>query len=221
MFIAVPAPSLAVHAPTKSCTDGKPQDFSVAASAVLRSPDCRWLIAYKADSDRAPDIHLNQPLADNIAVVANHSTAQVVASFSMERSASVYWLEDRRHVIVNYFEGSGSTRPIAILLPQDHSSRRGNAVIDLAKLLYPDVLKRIHKRSRQVYHYYVYFVEDRGNRIVISALPEFVINGDSGPGDGRCLIYSIDKTTFRYRFVRGWRDTDEHPCPQNRDEHRD
>jgi len=189
----------AVSAPARPCSDGKPHDFNSGESGFWRSPDCRWVLAFKSDTDAGPDIHLKRRLEDDEAVLSESVTGKIVASFDMERSATVYWLTDRKALIVNYYAGSDSTRPLVIRL----SSGVSHKPTDLSATVYPDVLKRIHKRPSQVYHYYVRFVADLGDRITIAASPDFVRHGEEGEGDGRCYLYSVDKATFRhYRFVK-------------------
>ena len=172
----------------------------------LSSPDGKWEIVIKGDDDTTPAVYVDRPLKDDVAVVAERS-GHVVATFDMQRWSHAYWLKDGRNLIVNYFAGSDSTRPLVFPLKTSHT-----AYIDLSQLVFPDVLRRIHKRQRQVYHYYVWFLADEGDHITIAAEPEFTIHGDYGPGDGRCLIYSVDKATFhRYRFLHEMPDD---KCPE-------
>ncbi|HVZ29112.1 MAG TPA: hypothetical protein VG839_01880, partial [Asticcacaulis sp.] len=203
----------AIHAPAKPCADYAPVGLTVGASKTVTSPDCRWAIFW-ADADHPrPAFPVSGWRNDNTPLI-DLKTNKVVATFFMEESSMVHWLKDDRHLIINYFDGSGAAEPLAISLPPF-----AGKPVDLAALVLPDVLRRIHKRQAQVYHYYVYFFKDAGDRVMISAEPVFTIKGEDGPGDSRCLIYSIDKATFRhYRLVKYFHDDDAHPCPSNPDE---
>lgn len=189
----------AVSPPAKLCSNGKPQDFNSGDSSFWRSPDCRWVLAFKGDTAPQPSIRLDHKLKDDEAVLAEASTGKIILSFNMERSATAYWLTDRKALVINYYAGSDSTRPLVIRLGLSSFSKP----IDLSLLVYPDVLKRIHKHSSQVYHYYVRFVADHGDQVTITASPDFVKHSEEGEGDSRCYLYSVDKATFRhYRFVK-------------------
>jgi hypothetical protein len=184
-------------------------EIHVSCSRRLVSPDGRWQVVIKGEDGPGPQVHLDRALAEDTAYVAD-SKSHVIASFDMQRNAKIYWLKDGQTLIVNYYAGSNRTRPLAIRLGHVQGQP-----LDLSELVLPDVLKRIHKRQRQVYHYYVRFLADQGNRVTFAAEPEFTINGNYGPGDARCLIYSIGKATFHsYRFVR---EVPDDKCPETAD----
>ena len=181
-------------------------EIHVSCSRRLVSPDGRWQVVIKGEDGPGPQVHFDRALADDTAYVAD-SKGHVIASFDMQRRATIYWLKDGQTLIVNDYAGSDSTRPLAIRLAYGQSQP-----LDLSKLIFPDVLKRIHKRVRQVYHYYVWFVAEAGSNLTVAAKPEYVLKGDYGPGGGACLIYSVRKTTFHsYRFVRNVPDD---KCPE-------
>jgi hypothetical protein len=182
-------------------------EIHVSCSRRLVSPNGRWQVVIKGEDGPAPNVRIDRRLLEDGAVVANRE-GHAIAVFDMERDARLYWLKDGRHLIVNYFAGSDSTRPLVIGLTGAKTKP-----VDLSELIFPDVLKRIHKRARQVYHYYVWFVSDDGPAVTIAAEPEYVLKGNYGPGGGTCLIYSVDKITFHgYHFVREVHDTDK--CPK-------
>jgi hypothetical protein len=141
----------------------------------------------------------------------------MVATFEMSRSASLHWLEDGAHLIVNYLSGSGSAEPLAIRLPSNPTAAQAAAPIDLSEVVFGDVMKRIGKSSEQVYHFYAYYTADMGDRVLISAEPVYTLRGDTGPGGSACLIYSIDKATFRdARLVEQLPENT--PCPNGPEE---
>jgi hypothetical protein len=147
-----------------------------------------------------------------MATVADAATGKVVATFEMSRSASLHWLDDGAHLIVNYQSGSGSAEPLVILLPSRPQSAQAAAPIDLSEVVFGDVLKRVNKSSEQVYHFYAYFTADTGDRVLISAEPVYTRRGKTGPGASACLIYSVDKATFRdARLIE--RLPENAPCP--------
>lgn len=213
MVVDMPPPVLS--APAHRCADDRPQNIAVGDQAVvLYSPDCKWILAYKSETGLLPGSPIKATLAAETAAVADASTGEVIATFEMSGSASVHWLSDGQHLIVNYFAGSDSARPLAITL--SHGSGRP---VDMSEVVLPDVLKRIGKRQQQVYRYYGYFVADKGDRVVISAEPNYTLRGDAGRGASACLIYSIDKTTFHdARLIERLPDNDVRPCPHNPDE---
>ena len=225
MFAAIVAPP-AVHAPAKACADYNPVNLHISWTTVALSPDCRWQLVSLGDDDIAKGSaaldtwHLPHSLAAarNRAFVIERATGKVAYSFEMERSASAHWLRDNRTLVVNYFAGSDATLPL--MFPLSPGPLR--APVDLAKLVAPSVIEKLpiaDRRpvgvNRKIYHYYVNFVEDAGDRLIVSADPEFTLKGDTGPGGGRCYIYSVSKTTLRYRFVRA---DDDETCPHNADE---
>ena len=198
---------IAAAAPIDTCGNAlAANEIHAGCTRRLVSPDGRWQVVIKGEGEPAPAVNISRQLKDDNAVVADHA-GHVIAVFDMERDARLYWLKDGRHLIVNYFAGSDSTRPLAFNLNAGHS-----APVDLSALVFSDVLRRIHKRRRQVYHYYMWYLRDEGDYVTFAAEPEFTIHGDYGPGDGRCLIYRVDKATFRgYRFVR---EAPDDKCPQ-------
>jgi hypothetical protein len=207
------APPDAISAPVMPCGDGKHQRIWVGdATDILHSPDCRWIVAYRSISGSPSASLLKDPLAGDMATVADAVTGKVVATFEMSRSASLHWLDDGAHLIVDYLSGSGSAEPLVILLPPQPRSAQTTAPIDLSQVVFGDVLKRINKSSEQVYHFYTYFAADKGERVLISAEPVYTLRGSTGPGGSACLIYSIDKATFRdARLVE--RLPENAPCP--------
>ena len=188
----------AISAPVMPCADLKPQRIWVGAEpTVLRSPDCRWILAYRPTSGSASASPIKGPQVAEMATVADAATGKVVATFEMSRSASLHWLEDGTHLIVNYSSGSGSAEPLVIRLPSGPAATQAAAPIDLSEVVFGDVLNRIGKSSVQVYHFYVSFTADKDDRVLVSAQPVYTLRGETGPGGSACLIYSIDKATFR------------------------
>ncbi|MEQ1784292.1 MAG: hypothetical protein ABMA14_23300 [Hyphomonadaceae bacterium] len=207
------APPPAISAPVMPCGDGKHQRIWAGdETVVLHSPDCRWILAYRPIAGSPPASPLKEPLAAEMATVADAVTGKVVATFEMSRSANLHWLDDGTHLIVNYLSGSGSAEPLVILLPSKPQSAQTTAPIDLSEVVFNDVLKRIGKSPEQVYHFYAYFTADKGDRVLISAEPVYTLRGEVGPGASACLIYSIDKATFRdARLIEQLPETT--PCP--------
>ncbi len=192
------APPPALSAPVMPCGDLKQQRIWVGDKAVvLRSPDCKWILAYRSTTGSASAPPIKEPLIAEIATIADAATGKVVATFEMSRSASLHWLDDGAHLMVNYLSGSGSAEPLVIQLPSAPEAAQAAAPIDLSDVVLDDVLRRIGKSSEQVYHFYAYFTADTGDRVFISAEPVYTLRGDAGPGGSACLIYSIDKATFR------------------------
>jgi hypothetical protein len=205
MFSAAMPP--AIEAP---CANHAPVGIVVGIAKKAPSPNCKWAFVTgdtelrKADDPAWP--------GQDTAGFIDARTGAVVSSFYMDASAMVHWLRDDKYAIVNYFDGSSAAQPLLFnLVKAKHPT-------DLAELVFPDVLKRIHKRRSHVYHYYVYFIADEERRITISASPDFTLVGDEGQGDSRCYIYSIDKITLKYHFVQRLAYDDTHPCPHNPDE---
>jgi len=201
----------AIHGPIKPCADYKPVLLNAGESVTTYSPDCRWAFSVQA-SEQLPPLKVPGGFGNKNAVLVNMTTGERQSDFLMESSAALHWLRGGRHAVVNYFDGSGAAQPLLFNLGE------AKPPTDLAEMVFPDVLKRIHKRRSQVYHYYVYFIADEGKRITISASPEFTLVGDEGQGDSRCYIYSIDKITLKYHFVQRLPYDDTHPCPHNPDE---
>ena len=192
------APPPAISAPVMPCGNGKHQRIWVGdETVVLHSPDCRWILAYRSISGSPSASPLKEPLAADMATVADAVTGKVVATFEMSRSANLHWLDDGAHLIVDYLSGSGLAEPLVILLPSKSRSAQTTTPIDLSEVIFGDVLKRINKSSEQVYHFYAYFTADKGERVLISAEPVYTLVGNTGPGGSACLVYSIDKATFR------------------------
>lgn len=201
----------AIHAPAKPCADYKPIMLTVGASITTYSPDCHWAFSVQA-SDEPPPLKVPGGFGDNNAVLINMSTGEKQSDFLMESSAALHRMKDGKYAVINYFDGSGAAQPLLFNL------NKKQPPADLAALIFPDILARIHKHKSQVFHYYVYFLKDEGKRITISANPIFTLVGDNGPGDGRCYIYSVEKATVRYHFVKSLPEGDSHPCPYNQDE---
>ena len=192
------APPPAISAPVMPCGDGKHQRIWAGdETVVLHSPDCRWILAYRPIAGSPTASPLKEPLVADMATVADAVTGKVVATFEMSRSADLHWLDDGAHLIVNYLSGSGSAESLVILLPSRPQPAQTAAPIDLGEVVFGDVLKRIGKSPDQVYHFYASFTADKGDRVLISAQPDYTLRGDTGPGGSACLIYSIDKATFR------------------------
>ncbi len=214
MFAVITPP--AIHASSAPCIPAPKTGINAGASEVRFSPDCRWVLVFQSDVGPPPAFKLARPLKPETAAVIEAKSGKVVATFAMQRDAYPHWLKDGRYLVVNYLAGSDSTRPLVIRLAPPHN------LYDLSSIVLPDVLKRIRHRKSQVYHYYVNYLGEEDGRITISAQPDYVARGDSGRGDGRCLIYSIDTATLHhYRLTRMFRDDDTHPCPQNPDERRE
>jgi len=169
-------------------------EIHVSCSRRLVSPDGRWQVVVRGDDGPALNIQLGRPFTDRAAVA--DASGRVIATFSMERSARIYWLRDGRGLVVNYFAGSDATRPLMIRLDRGRTKP-----VDVSAVLLPDVLKRVHKRYAQLYHYYVWFTRERGDRLTIVAEPESTLHGTTGPGGGNCLVYSVEKANFHYRFL--------------------
>ena len=196
-------------------------EIHVMCSRRLVSPDGRWQVVFKSDSDPAPNVRLDRPPKDDVAAVADRS-GHVIASFHMERDARLHWLKDGGHLIVNYYAGSGETVPLAISLTEP-----GAPLVDLSRRVFPDVLRRAGIKdprplgdNQWIYHYYVTYLQDLGGSITVSAEPNYTPYGRSESGTAKCYVYKIDKATFRHvQFVReiGWKG-DELPCRQNTDE---
>lgn len=204
----------AAPAPKDPCSQMPALELHVMCTSVITSPDGRWKLVVLGDDNQTAKIQgLYLPKGrDPRGFLFDTRSHRVVYKFEMERSAQAHWLKDGRTLVVNYYAGSDSTRPLAMRL--SHSG--GAKPRDLSTLVYADVLKRIRKNNSQVYHYYVRFLSDQGSRITIAAEPEFVKHGEHGEGDGRCYLYSVDKATFRhYRFVKALSDE---TCPGNADE---
>jgi len=195
-------------------------EIHVMCSRRLVSPDGRWQVVFKSDSDPAPNARLDRPPKDDVAAVADRS-GHVIASFHMERDARLHWLKDGRHLIVNYYAGSGETLPLAVSLTEP-----GVLPVDLSKRVLPDVLRRADIKdhrplgdNRWIYHYYVTYLEDRGDNLTVSAEPVYTPYGRSESGTAKCYVYKIDKATFRkVRFVHEIGKGDDLPCPHNTDE---
>lgn len=207
------APPPALSAPVMPCGDLKQQRIWVGDKAVvLRSPDCKWILAYRSTAGSASAPPIKEPLIAEMATIADAATGRVVATFEMSRSASLHWLDDGAHLMVNYRSASGSAEPLVIQLSSVPEAAQPAAPIDLSEVVFDDVLKRIGKSSEQVYHFYAYFTADKGDRVLISAEPVYTLRGEVGPGGSACLIYSIDKATFRdARLVE--RQAENRPCP--------
>ena len=134
----------------------------------------------------------------------------------MERSASIHWLKDALYLIVNYFEGSGSAIPLLFTLKR----AAPHEPVDLSAHIWLSVLyraqvhdKRPYAINHWTYHYYVNFIQDTGNTVILSSEPWYTRNGATGPGIVKCYIYSVSKTTLRYQSVReDYIDA----CPRNR-----
>lgn len=207
------APPPAISARVMPCGDVKHQRIWVGdETVILRSPDCRWILAYRSTSGSPSASPVKEPLVAELATVVDAATGKMVATFEMSRSASLHWLEDGAHLIVNYRSGSGSAEPLVIRLPSNPIAAQAAAPIDLSEVVFGDVLKQIGKSSEQVYHFYAYFTADKGERVLISAEAVYTLRGETGPGGSACLIYSIDKTTFRdARLIE--RLPENAPCP--------
>lgn len=188
----------------------------VMCTSVVPSPDKRWQLVIAGDDNgkgavKIRNLHLPQN-PDERGFLVDARSRRVLYQFEMERSAWAHWLPGGKILIVNYFQGSGTTMPLVFALKPGPVKRP----VDLSKLVYSDVIKRIHHRRNQVYHYYVDYVSDEGRSIVIAAEPNFIKHGDEGEGDSRCYLYRVDKATFRhFRFVKEVREGD---CPTNADE---
>jgi hypothetical protein len=140
----------------------------------------------------------------------DRSTQKVISRYFM------HWQNDGRSLIVNYFSGSDRARPLIIRLVQEPAQ----TPIDLSELIYSDVLTRLKKTDDQVYHYYVYYIADLGDRVRVSAQPDYTLEGTDGSGWGRCLIYTVNKANFvTFRFEREipWQ-RDDLECPRHPDE---
>ncbi len=197
----------AIEAP---CANYAPVSIVVGVAQRARSPNCKWTFV-TSGADLGKNENPAWPGKDTAGFIDTRRGA-IVSSLNMEAGAMLHWLKDDKYAVINYFDGSGAAQPLLFNLG------RAKHPTDLAELVFPDVLKRIHKRSSQVYHYYVYFIADEGRRITISASPDFTLVGDEGQGDSRCYIYSIDKITLKYHFVQRLPYDDTHPCPHNPDE---
>jgi len=181
-------------------------------TATLHSPDCRWILAYRSTSGSPSVSPAKGSLVAELATVFDAASGKIVATFEMSRSASLHWLEDGAHLIVNYRSGSGSAEPLVILLPSNPRAAQAEPPIDLSEVVFGDVLKRIGKSSEQVYHFYAYFTAEKVDRVLISVEPVYTLSGETGPGGSACLIYSIDKATFRdARLIE--RLPENTPCP--------
>ncbi len=207
----------AVSAPQDPCDTMPATQMHVMCTTVTPSPDGRWKLVVAGDDDGRGAAKLrNLRLPQNPELrgaLVDVRTGRIIYKFEMERSAWVHWLPGGQILIVNYFQGSGTTMPLVFQLKQGPVKEP----IDLSALVFPDVLKRIHHRRNQVYHYYVNYVSDEDRDIVISAEPQFVLKGDEGPGDGRCYLYRVDKATFsHYRFIK---EVPEDNCPSHPEEH--
>ena len=125
-------------------------------------------------------------------------------------------MDDGRHLVVNYFAGSGADVPLVVVLQPGPQHQP----VDLAERIRPDVLHRLNRKDSQVYHLYVDFIAEDSDTVTVSAQPDYILDGESGPAWGRCFIYRVDKATFsRLSFVRevAWQG-DNLPCPHYPDE---
>lgn len=167
------------------CRDIKQQRIWVGDKAVgLRSPDCKWIPAYRSTAGSASAPPIKEPLIAEIATIADAETAKVVATFEMSRSASLHWPDDGAHLMVDYPSGSGSAEPLVIQLPSIPEAARAAAPMDLSEVVFDDVLKRIGKSSQQVFHSCAYFTADKGDHVLISAEPVYTLRGDAAPPEG-------------------------------------
>lgn len=199
-----------------SCGDLAANELHVMCSSVITSPDRRWLIVIKGEGKAAPIVHLKRRPVDDTAIVAEARTGRTVATFELARDATVHWLKDERHVIVNYFEGSDVTRPLVVVLPY----QKKQTPTDLQALIRKDVAQRVRRRTDQLDHFYTEFVSDDGDRVTISSefrFPAGPWKDGNRPQHTKCYVYSVDKATFRhYRFVSEPPLSD---CPVNTDDH--
>lgn len=206
----------AVSAPATPCADAKPQMFFVR-STVVRSPDCHWLIAYKAEGEKPPSLRVDRPLVDDVAILADARTGRTMARFEMARVAIVHWLKDGHHLIVNYQESTDGFRPLAFILP----GRQGQRPVDLRTLVLPDAARRTRIPVRHLAYIFSDYISDDGARVTISVdfrFPKTKAEKDPfGYTGEKCFVYSVDKAGFRrYRFVR---EVPVSACPTNPDEH--
>ncbi|MFT4074660.1 MAG: hypothetical protein QM647_03945 [Asticcacaulis sp.] len=224
MVLAASTPP-AVHAPAEACADYTPVNLHVLRTTIATSPDCRWAVVVVGSEDI--EAGQNNPTPFKLpklteetenAFVIERATGKITYRFEMVRSASLHWLKDNRHLIINYFEGSGTDIPLLFVLKPSQTHNP----VKLSELVWPSVLKRAgipytptNASSHWVYHYYVNFIEDKDERLLISAQPWYTQKGDEGPGIVKCYIYSISKATLRYRFVR---EDNIDNCPRNPDE---
>jgi len=207
---------LAGSAQSDLCDQMRAGQLHVTCTSVIPSPDKRWQLVIAGDDNgkgaaKIRDLHLPQN-PDERGFLVDARTQKVVYRFEMERSAWAHWLPGGKILIVNYFQGSGTTMPLVFALKPGPVKRP----VDLSKLVYSDIIKRIHHHRNQVYHYYVNYVLDEGQSIIIGAEPWFVKHGNEGEGDTRCYLYRVDKATFRhFRFIR---EVQDESCPANADE---
>lgn len=214
MFAVTTPP--AVHASFVPCDPSPKPGLNVGGSDVRFSPDCRWALVFKSDAGPPPAFLLAKPLEDDTAAVIDMTKGTERTRFEMVRDAYPHWLADGRHLIVNYYEGSGSTIPLAFDLTQG-----AGAPINLAEVVLRPSLQRAgitdpHSFgiNRWLYHYYVTYMDDGPAHVTVSAQLWYTPHGREGEGIVKCYVYSIDKATFRhYHFVREV--TDEDACPGN------
>jgi len=226
MFIAVLLPT--IFAAARPCADYKPVNLHISYTTIATSPDCRWQVVSLGDDDiaiGASSLILSHsppitPASRYRAFVIDRQSDKAIYQFEMERSASLHWLHDNRHLVVNYFAGAGSDIPLFFTLKAGKTRLPAN----LAARVYTDAVRRVPVQdrrpygvSRQIYHYYVNFIEDTGGDVLISAEPWYILHGYEGEGASKCFIYSVSKTTLRYSFVR---EDNIDNCPRNPDEKR-
>jgi len=213
----------AIHAPVRPCADDKAVKLHISATTLANSPDCQWQIIFlglegatRAENallwDAPEEVFSGQY---NLFVI-EHATRKVIARTSLTSSAMAHWQKDGGLLVINDFAGSDFARPLVIEL----KSPPNQVPVDLSKLIYSDVLKRLKKTDDQVYHYYVHYIANLGDRIHVSVQPDYTLDGTAGPGWGRCFIYTFDKTNlFSFRFEREvpWKHHDL-KCPHHPDE---
>lgn len=207
----------AVHAPAAHCVPALETGINVVVSAVRFSPDCRTAMVFRGNSGAPPAYPLKTPLKMETAAVVDIATGTELARFEMVRDAYPHWLTDKRHLIVNYYDGSGSSIPLVINL-----TRHSPTPVNLADLvLRPTLLRaripdlRPFAVNSWLYHYYVAYLDDGPSHVTVSAQIWYTPYGRNGEGIVKCYVYSIDKATFRhYRFVREVKNN----CPGNENE---
>ncbi len=171
-------------------------------SAVLRSPDGRWMIVVHGEKHAMPKVKLDQPLPRHMAAVADATTGHVIGRFDFERSADAYWLKDGRTLIINYYEGSDITRPLVFILEPGTKKP-----IDLRQIVVPDLTHRSHVHYSDLDHYYAFYSGDLGNSVQVDTefrYPAGPVRADGlQDQDEKCYGYRIDKATFRHVTFTG------------------